>query len=684
MSLQMVIGGAGTDRSETMYRNLIEESLKYPEKNFYLVVPEQYTMQTQMKMVELHPGHGVMNIDIVSFPRLAYRVFDEVGGIRKTILEDTGKSMVIRRLLSENKDQFEIFAGSIGKSGFVGEAKSMISELFQYSIQPDQLEESRKQLGGQTILGKKLKDIQLLYEEFKKYMSDTYMTAEEILDVLAERAGDAEILKGSIMYIENFTGFTPAQYKLLSRLLMICKKIVIGLTIDVYDRPYELGQEYQLFYLTKETLFKLKRLCISLHVEEEEDCLLKEAARGRREKADLCFMEKHLFRFHRYEPWEGKPEHIQLCALNHPAEEVRYAADEIRRRVIREHLSYKDFALITADMERYSETVRRQFKEMNIPVFIDDKSNMSQNSFVEMLRSAMDVILKDFSYESVFRYLRAGYTHLNVEEVDLLDNYLLAVGIRGKKRWSNAFIKRYRNYSEDDYLRLNTAREQLMMELEPLFMMSRQGTVGDYTEALKTFIDHIDGEEQLAQFTLEFEEKKDFVHAGEYKQVYDGVLDLLEKCNDILKDEVVNLKEYIEILEAGFGEIQVGVIPPTLDQVVFGDLKRTRLGDIKILFLLGCNDGILPTPIAAGGLISDREKEILAQSNIELAPTGRQNSFREKFYIYTAMVKPEDELILTFARMDGNGKTLRTSTILGDLQKLFPNLEPEKIGRAHV
>ena len=108
MSLQMMIGGEGSHRSEYMYKKLIEESMAHPEQNFYLVVPEQYTMQTQMKMTELHPGHGVMNIDIVSFPRLAYRVFDEVGGIHKTILEDTGKSMVIRKLLSERKEIYAI------------------------------------------------------------------------------------------------------------------------------------------------------------------------------------------------------------------------------------------------------------------------------------------------------------------------------------------------------------------------------------------------------------------------------------------------------------------------------------------------------------------------------------------------------------------------------------------------
>ncbi len=684
MSLQMVIGGAGTCRSEIMYRKLIEESMAAPEQNFYLVVPEQYTMQTQMKMAGLHPGHGVMNVDIVSFPRLAYRVFDELGGIQKTILEDTGKSMVIRRLLSEHKNEFEAFAASVGKNGFVGQAKSMLSELFQYSVQSGALSESRKQVGEHTMLGKKLGDIQILYDAFKEYMSDTYMTSEELLEVLARRIPDSGIIRDSVMYIDNFTGFTPSQYSLLEKLMLLCKRLVIGLSIDVHDKPYELGQEYQLFYLTKETLWKLNKMCIRLDVEKAPDILLNgDENAGITAKAgvslvppDLAFLERHLFRFQRFRPWTGTPEHLQVYTLSYPVEEVRFAACEIRRMVMEDGMSYKDFALITGDVSRYREASRRQFDGMGIPLFIDDKTSLSENSFVEMLRSSMDVILKDFSYESVFRYLRSGYSLIDASQADILDNYLLATGIRGRKRWSEKFIKRYRDFGAEDFVIINEIREKVLGELEPLFDMSRPGTVGDYTRALRNFIREIGGEEQLAAYGEGFHEAGDFVREQEYAQVYEAVEELLAKCEQILADEKVSLKEYMEILEAGFAEIQVGVIPPTLDQVVLGDLKRTRLGDVKVVFILGCNDGVLPTPVAAGGLITDREKEVLVSCPIELAPTGKQNNFREKFYIYTAMTKPEQRLILTYAQLDGSGKSVRPSTLLNDVYLLFPDLKP--------
>ena len=673
MSLQMMIGGEGSHRSECMYKNLIEASMAHPEQNFYLIVPEQYTMQTQMKMTELHPGHGVMNIDIVSFPRLAYRVFDELGGIHKTILEDTGKSMVIRKLLAERKGEFEAFSGSISKHGFASQAKSMISELFQYSVLPDQIEHSRKQIGEKTLLGKKLKDIQVLYEAFREYMSDTYITAEEILDVLARKIPHASILKDSVVYVDNFTGFTPSQYRLLEELLKMCRKVVIGLSIDVKDKPYELGEEYQLFYLTKETLWKLNEMCIRLKVEQEPDILLDTPS----VQHELDFLERHLFRFHRVTPWEYKPEQLKIYMLNHPAEEVHFAAVKIRQMTMEQGLSYKDFALITGDVERYRDAAIHHFGTMNIPLFVDDKANLSENSFTEMIRSSLDVILKDFSYESVFRYLRSGFSKVNTEHVDILDNYVLATGVRGKKRWSENFVKRYRDYQPEDYLVLNETRRQIMEELAPLTDMGKKASVREYTQALRTFLTSIHGKEQLDAYVDQMTAEGDFVRAREYAQVYDVLTELLDKYEQILDEEILTLKDYKDILESGIEEIQVGVIPPTLDQVVFGDLKRTRLGDVKIVFVLGCNDGVLPAPIGVGGLLSDREKELLADCPIQLAPTGKQNCFREKFYIYTAMSKPKKGLILTYAQMDGNGKTLRPSTLLKDMTHLFPKLEVE-------
>ena len=140
MSLQFIIGGSGSGKTRTLYENLIRQSMEEPDGRFFALVPEQFTMQTQKEIVMLHPNHGVMNIDIVSFERLAYRVFEELAIENLAVLDDMGKSMVLRRVSSGVRGNLHLFGGHLDKAGFISEIKSMLSEFFQYGITEEKLE----------------------------------------------------------------------------------------------------------------------------------------------------------------------------------------------------------------------------------------------------------------------------------------------------------------------------------------------------------------------------------------------------------------------------------------------------------------------------------------------------------------------------------------------------------------
>ncbi len=673
MSLQFIIGGTGSDKTQAIQDMAIARSLAAPDKNYYMIVPEQYSMQTQAQMAARHPGGGVMDIDIVSFPRLAYRVFDEVGDPCRTLLEDSGKRMVIRRVLARNRQDLDIFRGSVKKSGFIGEAKSMLSELIQYQIRPEDLSKAIQAAGEETTLGRKLSDISKLYQGFLDHLADSFMTAEELLDVLADRVEASEKLRGSEIYLDNFTGFTPTQYHLLERLLRLCSRVVITLTIDIRDKVYEPGKDYELFHLTKETYWKLEKMCRQHHVERERDILL-----PTRKEGELAFLEKNVFRFGRRQPWAGAPERVHIYMLEHPEDEIGFAARMILKMVRRDGGSFRDFAVVTPDVSRYEGEAERQFSRLGIPVFIDRKRNLMANSFIEALRSALDTIAWDFSYESVMRYLRSGYSRLEEKEVDVLDNYLLATGIRGQKRWEQPFARRSRRFRSDMFVRVNQIRETVLEELAPLREgMRGDKTVKEYCAAVYHFMENIQAKQQLDDRVESFEETARPDLAREYEQIYDSVIGLLEKCADILGDTSMSPEEFTEVLDAGFEEEQVGVIPPTLDQVLFGDLKRTRLGHVKYTFLIGCNDGVLPSDPVTGGMINDREKEQLAAYGLMLSPTGRENSFQEYFYIYSHMTQPLKGLFFTYAQMDGSGKALNPSSVLKEVRGLFPELRVE-------
>ena len=90
MSLRIITGGSGQGKTQYVLEELIRLSEENPQQNCYMIVPEQFSLEMQRKLVESHPRHGYFNIDVLSFYRLAYRVFDECGFQPQEILEDLG------------------------------------------------------------------------------------------------------------------------------------------------------------------------------------------------------------------------------------------------------------------------------------------------------------------------------------------------------------------------------------------------------------------------------------------------------------------------------------------------------------------------------------------------------------------------------------------------------------------
>ena len=197
MAVQLILGSSGAGKSWYIYHKVIEEAMAHPEREYLVIVPEQFTMQTQKELVRMHPGGGILNIDVLSFDRLAYRVFEEVGGDSRRILEETGKTLVLQKVVQRKQNQLGYLASQMKKPGYVQEMKSLISELMQYDIREDKIEEMLADAQDKALLFRKLEDVKLLYQEFRSYLQDKFLTAEEVLDVLCGKLGESEIIKKS-------------------------------------------------------------------------------------------------------------------------------------------------------------------------------------------------------------------------------------------------------------------------------------------------------------------------------------------------------------------------------------------------------------------------------------------------------------------------------------------------------
>ena len=642
MALQFIFGGSGSGKSYYLYNRIIGEAEKNPDLNYMVLVPEQFTMQTQKDLVLMSPKHGIMNIDVLSFVRLAHRIFEETGKGQIPILDDEGKNLILRKIAGDSSLELSALRGNMKKLGYISEVKSVISEFTQYDIGMEELERVMESVGESSYLYYKLQDVALIYERFQKYLKDKYITKEELLDVLYNVAEESEILKKSTVVLDGFTGFTPVQNRLLEKLLKICRDVIVTVTIDDRENPYSYKHPYQLFAMSKHTATTLKDIAVKAHVEIKEAVCLKERPFPRFLKApELEFLEKNLFRYSG-DTYGEVPDEIEIHAAKEPQQEAMAAAGEVRRLIRQENYRYREVGVIVTDMDVYGDYLTQAFGQYDIPVFIDRKRNILLNSFVEYIRSLLSMVEQNFTYDSVFRFLRTGYTSFTNEEVDSLENYVVGLGIKGYKKWQERFVRCLTGMEEAELENLNHLRVLFIEKVDELVFVLKQRskTVADITTALYEFLVKEEMQMRLERQEEKFQESGELALAKEYAQVYGIVLDLFDKFVELLGDEKVSLDEYEKLLDAGLEEAKVGVIPPGVDQVVVGDMERTRLKDVKALLFLGANDTYLPGNLMRTGLLTESDREKFAKEKLNLTPGGKEQAYVQKFYLYLNLTKP--------------------------------------------
>lgn len=677
MPLKFVFGPSGSGKSSYLYQHVIQESMKYPERNYIVLVPEQFTMQTQKDLVMMHERKGIMNIDVLSFARLAYRVFEETGGGGLPVLDDEGKNLILRKIAGDYESELKMLGGHMKKQGYISEVKSVISEFTQYDIGEDEIERVMESAGESSRLYYKLADIRLLYRGFTDYLREKYITKEELLDVLSCEVEKSERLKNSTVVLDGFTGFTPVQDRLLGELMRHCREVIVTVTMDRRGNPYVYEHPYQLFALSKQMVTSLLQIAKQNKISVEEPVELYDHVPWRfKEQEALAFLEKHLFRYGAG-AYEKEQEQVKLHLAKNPREEAYAVAEQVRRMMREDRYRLRDIGVIVSDMDVYADHLKQAFIKYDIPFFMDHKRSILLNSFVEYIRSVLHMAEQSFSYESVFRFLRTNLAGFTYEEIDELENYVIGLGIKGYKHWQEKWTRKLRGMAQEDLDKMNHYRRQLVEKVDGLIYVLRQRrkTVADITRAIYEFMVQENLQVRLAEQEELFKAKGELALAREYAQIYRIVIELFDKFVELLGDEQVSLSEYCKLLDAGLEEARVGVIPPEVDQVVIGDMQRTRLKDIKALLFAGANDVYLPGALLRTGLLSELDREKFAREKLTLSAGGKEKAYVQKFYLYLNLTKPSEKLDIYYSKVSADGKSVRPSYLIQELQKLFPKLK---------
>ena len=673
MQLKIIYGTAGTGKSEYCFKQAAKNCSKNQSLNTVIITPEQFSFTAETRLMqsvyEETKSKAVLNAEVITFNRMAYRVLNEVLGAAntKTNLSKCGKAMLVYSILDKQKSKLKF----LGKSSEnIDLSINAINEFKQHGITIETLEQEIEQT-EEKYLKCKLEDMNLIYKSFEEQLQGKYIDETDLLSMLAENLDKTDMFKDTIFYIDEFSGFTKQEYDIIKKLIEIGKEVNITICADSLFTGT--SPEADIYYSNKITITKLFKLAEELNLIPEQ---LELDTSYRFKTPELKHLKEKLYN-KQFTKYAGNVENIKLFLARNQYSEIENVAKNITKLVRDNGYKYKEISIITKNIEIYANLVRAIFSKYNIPAFIDEKRELSQNIFIQYVLSILEIFTKNWSYESVFNYIKTGFLPFDETEIFKLENYCIKWGIKQNK-WKKDFYIKAEENKQEEVERLNEIRKQI---IEPLIALKekidREKTGTEISKNLYEFIISQNIESKLEEKINALEEQGLIDLKNEYKASYQVLMDILDEINLIFGDDKISIEKYLQILKVGLQNSGLGKIPGTQDQVILGDVDRSRSHKAKAVFILGINDGIFPSVNKNEGFLNDSDREVLKEHGIELAKGTLERLYEDNFNIYKAFTTAEEKLYLSYVSSDTEGKAQRPSSLISKVKKLFPNITEE-------
>ena len=664
MSLRFIIGRSGTGKTSFCFQEIA--GLVSNKNKIYIITPEQFSFTAEQNLMNAVESKAVINAEVLTFERMAYRVLSEVGGILKTNLSKSGRAMLLFEILDEHKNELK-YLGKTQKNLDV--ISRIITELKKHNINSNILEQTKLKIEDKR-LEYKVNDINILFNDFERTIKDNFIDENDLLTILFENIDKVDIFNNTIIYIDEFAGFTKQEYLIIEKLLKIAKDINISISTD--NLLLNTNPDTDIFYPNKKACNKI------IDIAKENNILIKQPVildtQYRFKNEELSVLEKYLSGYSKTK-YEKNIDNIKLYLANNSYTEIEYVANNILNLVRNKKYKYKEIAVIAKNIPKYSGIIKAIFGKYNIPVFIDEKQDLSQNILVKYITAFLDIFAKNWSIESMFNYIKSGFLDLELEDVFILENYCKNLGIRGLKKYNEEWKIEIGGYDLD---KLNELRLKIV---EPLIdfrkSLNNNKTVFDISKSLYNFLIENNIDKKIKQKALKLQEIGQIDLANIYTSSWNILIEVLDEIVLVLGDKKVSFEKYSEILRAGLNESSLGKIPATLDEVTVGDVDRSRSSKKKVVFIIGLNDGVFPSNNKNEGFIEDEERNILKEQGIELAKTLVEQMYDENFNIYKAFTISEEKLYLSYCSSDSDGKGLRKSILINKIKRIFKNLKEE-------
>ena len=603
---------------------------------------------------------SVINAEVITFNRMAYRVMNEVGGNIHNSLTKCGKSMLIYSILQKEKKNLNLLNKSDEN---IDLAMRTISEFKKNQVSIEELKKETENISD-NYLKIKLQDLILIYEKFNDNIENKYIDETDLLTKLSENIEKINLFKNAIFYIDEFVGYTKQELEIIKKLLNISTNVTITFCID--NLELNSNPDTDIFYPNKITLSKILKL---LNEDEKiETVNLNKLNRFKNE--ELIYLENYLYNL-KIKKYEKEIKNINVFLSKNQYSEIEYVAKNIIKLVKNNNYKFNEIGIITKNVNTYSSLIKAIFTKYEIPVFIDEKKDLNQNILIRYILSILEIIIKNYSYESVFNYLKINFSEFDEDDIFKLEKYCIKYGIKNNK-FKKDFIYEI-NKEEINYL--NELRKKIINPIINLEKkINKKQNVKNIIKELYLFLINENIENKLNKKIKELENKNNFELAKEYKISYEIIINIFDEISNIFNDEEFTLDNFYKIFKIGLKNSSLGKIPASQDGVTVGDTERSRTHKVKAIFIIGLNDGSFPNVNKDEGFINDTDREVLKEKNIELAKGTLENLYDDNFNIYKAFTTAEEKIFLSYCQSDTDGKSLRPSTLILKIKKIFPNL----------
>ncbi len=656
---------------------------------------------------------GFMDLQVLSFRRLCLRVMEETGDLSLPFITAVGKSMAIQAILWEHRNELTAFAPLVNYPGFRATLGRTLSEMAAYGVSPSSLVALPPD-GSVPHLEGKAKDLCLVFDQFKEFLAGRFSDPDDYLGLAAERLKTSGFLRGSTVYIDGFSGFTPAEYGVLEAILATASQVVVALCADSREIRRTVNPA-SLFHPTREAYEKIRILASGVGARVEDTIYLPltgdDVLPRFRSSPQLGALERR-FRLGARGASKGDPggpgprevrsggqqseieePGVRLIAATNPLAELEFVAREIQKLVRDRGMRYRDITVEARDLSEYAGMLPLVFQDHKIPFFLDSKRSLSHHPLSELIRSALDVVLTNWSLDSVMRYLKTDLVPVERSEVDILENYALSHGIVGERwlspepwRYARKYLLREDEAAEEAEMALlaDGIRRKATQALGRFYATLRGSRTGEVTasvvsEAVLALLADLDVRAKIEEWRKLAEAAGDLAEAGDHEGIMRKVEEVLQQVGEVLRDQSADLKTYSLLLAAGLEDIRLGAIPPSLDQVLVGSFDRSRQPECKVTFLIGAQLGVFPKRQTEDSIFNDKEREYLQRSGVEIEPASIQRQFHEQYLTYIALTRPSQALYISYPLGDQEGKSLTPSHVVNMVKEALPGLEEETV-----